>query len=105
MGNESTFAEWQFEELDISHFTTREIIENLLRLPDDNESGFFTECDLECPVEIKGKTKNIPLCPYHTKEDPELFTPCLISVKQPYYKPTTKLMCDQTKKREKFDTL
>ena len=61
-----------FEKLDISKFTTREITEDLLLIPGDNESGFFIECDLEYPVAIK--EKNSPMCPYQTKADPELFT-------------------------------
>ena len=52
-----------FEKLDISQFTTQEIIEDLIMIPDDNESGFFIECDLEYRVEIKEKTKKsiVPL--------------------------------------------
>ena len=45
-----------FEKLDISKLTTREITEDLLLIPGDNESGFFIECDLEYPVAIKEKT-------------------------------------------------
>ena len=93
-----------FENLDNSHFTTQEIIEDLIIIPDDNESGFFIEGDLKYPVEIKEKTKEFPLCPYQTKADPEIFTTYIKSVKQPIYKPTNKLMCDQTKKNGKYDT-
>ena len=86
-----------FENLDNSHFTTQEIIEDLIIIPDDNESEFFIEGDLKYPVEIKEKTKEFSLCPYQTKADPEIFTTYIKSVKQPIDKPTNKLMCDQTK--------
>ena len=36
--------------------------------PDDNEYGYFIECDLEYPAEIKEKTEDFPLWPYQTKQ-------------------------------------
>ena len=51
-----------------------EITEDILNTPDDNEFGYFIECDLEYPAEIKEKTENFPLCPYQTKADPNLFS-------------------------------
>ena len=77
-----------------------EIKEDILSTPDDNEYGYFIECDLEYPVEIKEKTENIPLCPYQTKADPNLFSDYMNSVKQTNYKPTPKLMCDVTNKQK-----
>ena len=87
MGNESAFANGDFEKLVISHFTTQETIEDLIMIP---ERGFFIECDSEYPVEIEEKTKNIPMCPYQSKRDPELFAPYMNSVQQPIYKSTNK---------------
>ena len=75
-----------------------EIKEDILNTPDDNEYGYFIECDLEYPADIKEKTENFPLCPYQTKADPECFSEYMNSVKQPNYKPTEKLMCDLTNK-------
>ena len=69
-----------------------------MNTPDDNEFGYFIECDLEYPAEIKEKTENFPLCPYQTKADPNLFSEYMNSVKQSNYKPTEKLMCDLTNK-------
>ena len=77
-----------------------EIKEDILNTPDDCEYGYFIECDLEYPAEIKEKTENFPLCPYQTKADPDLFSGCMNSVKQPNYKPTEKLMCDLTNKEK-----
>ena len=75
-----------------------EIKEDILNTPDDNEFGYFKECDLEYPAEIKEKTENFPPCPYQTKADPECFSEYMNSVKQPNYKQTEKLMCDLTNK-------
>ena len=44
-----------FEKLDNSQFTTKEIIEDISMIPDDNESGFIVDCDSEYPVEITEK--------------------------------------------------
>ena len=73
-----------------------QLVEDLLEKPDDNEYGFFIECDLDYPVEIKEKTKKFPLYPYQTKADPELFTHYMNSAYQPNYKPTSKFLCDVT---------
>ena len=75
-----------------------EIKENIFNTPDDNEFGYFVECNLEYPAEIKEKTKNFPFCPYQTKADPDLFSAYMNNVNQPNYKPTSKLMCDVTNK-------
>ena len=40
------------------------------------------------------------MCPYQTKADPDLFSNYMNRVKQPNYKPTPKLMCDQTDKHK-----
>ena len=87
--------DYEYDELLID-----EIKEDILNTPDDNEYGYFIECDLEYQAEIKEKTENFPLCPYQTKADPELFTKYINSVKQPNYKPTEKLMCDLTNKQK-----
>ena len=92
----------EFEKLDFSQgygeATQIEQIVDLRFIPDNNEYGYFIECDLEYPAEIKEKTENFPLCPYQTKADPNLFSEYMNSVKQPNYKPTEKLMCDLTNK-------
>ena len=80
------------------NYNLEQLVEDLLQIPDDNEYGFFIECDLEYPVEIKEKTKNFPFCPYQTKADPNLFSGYMNNINQPNYKPTSKLMCDVTNK-------
>ena len=82
------------------NFILEELVEDLLQLPDDNEHGFFIECDLKYNVKIKEKTNNYPFCPYQTKADPHSFTLYMNSVNQPNYKPTSKPLCDVTNKTE-----
>ena len=35
------------------NYSQQQVVEDLLEIPDDNEYGFFKECDLEYPVENK----------------------------------------------------
>ena len=44
----------EFEKLQLpENYSQDQLVEELLEIPDDNEYGFFIECDLEYPVEIK----------------------------------------------------
>ena len=89
----------EFKKLQLpENYSQDQLVEDLLQIPDDNEYGFFIECDLFYPAEIKENTKNFPFCPYQTKADPDLFSAYMNSVNQPNYKPTSKLMCDVTNK-------
>ena len=91
-------GEFEILPLNPCNYNLEQLVEDLLQIPDDNEYGFFIECDLEYPVEIEEKTKNFPFCPYQTKADPNLFSGYMNNVNQPNYKPTSKLMCDLTNK-------
>ena len=91
-------GEFEILPLNPCNYNLDQLVEDLLQIPDDNEYGFFIECDLEYPVEIKEKTKNFPFCPYQTKADPDLLSGYMNNVNQPNYKPTRKLMCDVTNK-------
>ena len=89
----------EFKKLQLpENYSQDQLVEDLLQIPDDNEYGYFIDCDLEYPVEIKEKTKNFPFCPYQTKADSDLFSGYMNNVNQPNYKPTPKLMCDVTSK-------
>ena len=81
-------------------YQLEQIVEHLRFIPDNNPYGFFIDCDLEYPAEIKEKTEKFPLCPYQSKADPECFSDYMNSVKQPNYKPTQKLVCDLTNKQK-----
>ena len=76
-----------------------EVKEEIVNTPDDNEYGYFIECEMLYPIEIKEKTENFPLCPYQTKADPNLSSDYMNSVKQLNCKRTLKLMCDLTNKQ------
>ena len=80
-------------------YTQEQIIEDLLQIPDDNESGFFIECEIYYPENIKEKTENFPLCPYKTKADTQLFSTYINSILPKKYRPTNKLMCDVKNKK------
>ena len=44
----------EFKKLQLpENYSQDQLVENLLQIPDDNEYGYFIECDLEYPVEIK----------------------------------------------------
>ena len=89
----------EFEKLQLpEEYILEQIVEDLTHCPGNNEFGYFIECDLEYPAEIKEKTKNFPFCPYQTKADPDLFSAYMNNVNQPNYKPTSKLMCGVTNK-------
>ena len=82
------------------NYLQEQVVEDLLKTPKDKEYGYFKECGLEYPAEIKEQPENFPLCRNQTKADPNLFSGYMKSVKQLNYKPTLKLMCDLTNKRK-----
>ena len=81
-------------------YELEQIVEDLRFISDNNPYGFFIECDLENPAEIKENAEKVPLCPYQSKADPECFSDYMNSVKQPNYKPTKKIVCDLTNKQK-----
>jgi hypothetical protein len=46
----------------------------ILRTPDDAETGYFVEVDLEFPPEIHELLKQFPPCPETIKPDPAWFS-------------------------------
>ena len=47
----------------ILNFIKMFTLEEILNTEDDNEIGYFIECDLKYPDNIKQKTKYFPFCP------------------------------------------
>ena len=80
------------------NYSQEQVVEDLLQIPDNNTCGYFIEGWYALSSWHQRKTESFPLCPYQTKADPNLFSDYMNSVKQPYYKPTSKLMCDVTNK-------
>ena len=58
MGNVSQYLPY-----DDIKFDKNVTLEEILNTPDDNEIGYFVECDLKYPDNIKQKTKYFPFCP------------------------------------------
>ena len=55
----------EFKILFISNTYPNEyVVEDLLKIPDNNEFGFFIESNLEYPGYIKESTQDFPSCPY-----------------------------------------
>ena len=72
------------------------VVVDLLQIPDDNEHGFFFECELEDPAEIQRRLKFFHYVFIRQKN--QNFTDYMNSVKQPKYKPTPKVMVNLSNK-------
>ena len=77
---------------------TRRNIKSILRTPDNDDHGFLIECDLEYPNNIHEKTKHFPFLPEKKTIKIEDFSPYMMTNKPEKYKPTEKLIMDQTNK-------
>ena len=81
---------------------TRSNIKSILRTPDIDEHGFLIECDLEYPSNIHEKTNYFPFLPEKKTLKVEDFSPYMRINKLEKYKPTEKLIMDQTNKQRYF---
>ena len=82
---------------------TRSNIKSILRTPDNDDHGFLIECDLEYPDSIhKKKTKHFAFLPEKKTVKVEKFSPYMMRNKPEKYKPTEKLIMDQTNKHRYF---
>ena len=81
---------------------TRSILKSILRTPYNDEHGFLTECDLEYPSSVHEKTKYFPFLPEKKTVKVDNFAPYMINNKPEKYKPTEKLIMDQTNKERYF---
>ena len=53
----------QYFPYDVFKFHKNVILEDLLNTPEDLDTGYFIECDVNYPDNIKEKPKNFPFCP------------------------------------------
>ena len=90
-----------FHEIKVSRGSGKRI----LRFPDNDEHGFLIECDLEYPSSIHEKTKYFPFFPDKEIFKVEDFSPYMTINKQEKYKPSEKMIMDQTNKQRYFFTL
>ena len=74
----------------------------ILRTPNNYEHGFLIECDLEYPSSIHKKTKYFPFLPEKKTIKVEDFSNYMTTNKREKYKPTEKLIMDQTNKQRYF---
>ena len=81
---------------------TKSCLKSILRTPDNDEHGFLLDCDLEYPSSIREKTKHFPLLPEKETIKVEDFSPYMKTNKPGKYKPTEKLIMDQTNKQRCF---
>jgi hypothetical protein len=63
-------------------FLTDEEISQLdfTQIPDDSETGYFVECDLEYPAELHEIHNDFPLAPEHMRVTKEMLSPFCISL-------------------------
>ena len=81
---------------------TRSSVKTILKTPDNHEHGFLIECDLEYPSSIHEKTKHFPFLPDKKRIKVEGFSFYMTINKLEKYKPTEKLIMDQTNKQRYF---
>ena len=81
---------------------TKSNLKTILRTRDNNEHCFLIECDLEYPSSLHEKTKYFPFFPEKKTIKVEDFSPYMITNKPEKYKPTEKLIMDQTNKQRYF---
>ena len=81
---------------------TRSSLKTILRTPDNDEHGFLIECDLENPSSKHEKTKHFPFLPEKKTIKVESFSHYMTTNKLKKYKPTEKLIMDQTNKQRNF---
>ena len=75
-------------------------LEEFLKTPDDNETGYFIEVDLRHPDDKKEKTKNVRFCPENKKINPNRYNDYINNKKAKNYTKTKKLICDWTDKKK-----
>ena len=81
---------------------TKSSLKTLLRTPDNDEHGFLIEFDLDYPSSIHEKTKHFPILPEKKTIEVEDFSPYMTTNKPEKYKPTEKLIMDETNKQRYF---
>ena len=87
-----------FREIEV----TRSSLKTILRTPDNDEHGFLIECDLEYPSSIHEKTKYFPFLPDKKTPKVEDYSTYMMTNKPEKYKPTEKLIMDQTNNQRYF---
>ena len=74
-------------------------LEDIIKIPDDSDIGYFIEIDLNYPDKMKEKTKNFPFAPVIKKYNPDIFSDFLKTIKPDTCAQTNKLICDWSDKK------
>ena len=74
-------------------------LEEILNTPDDSEIGYFVECDLKYPDNIKQKTNIFHFVLMNKFSPQNKFTPYMNEIKPDSYTQCKKLICDWTDKK------
>ena len=77
---------------------TESFINKILNTHDCSNIGYVLIVDLIYPDNIKYKSKNFPFCPEHETISPDNYTEYMKDHAPNPFKPTNKLICDQTNK-------
>ena len=77
---------------------TQSFVNKFLNTDDCSNTGYVLIVDLIYPVNIKYKSKNFPFCPENKSSSPDNFTEYMKENMPNPFKPTSKLICDQTNK-------
>ena len=89
----------QYLPYDEIKFSNNIKLETILNTPDNSEIGYFVECDLIYPDNIKEKTKHFPFCPENKISPQEKFSDYMNEIKPDSYTQCKKLICDWTDKK------
>ena len=74
-------------------------LEQISKTPDDCDSGYFIEVDLNFPDNLKGKTKNFPFCPENKSIHKDEYNEYMKKIKPKNYTKAKKLIYDWTDKK------
>ena len=75
----------QYLPYDDIKFDNKVKLEDILNTPDDSQIGYFVECDLSYPDNIKEKTKNFPFCPMNKFSPQDKFSDYMNEIKPDSY--------------------
>ena len=81
----------QYLPFDDIKFDNNVKLEDILNTEDDSEIGYFFECDLKYPENIKEKTKNFPFAPENKFSPQDKFTNYMNEIKPDSYTPCKKI--------------
>ena len=89
----------EFLPYDNTKFDKNVSLDDILNTPDDNEIGYFVECDLIYPDNMKQTTKYFPFAPANKFSPQENVTDYMNEIKPDTHSQCKKLICDFSNKK------